>query len=633
MYEDDTIRLFGVANILKNKKNKSDNWDNDDIPDIKHQPLTGKYDHNFDALGSDFQRAHNYNFKNIDQPENTKTEVNDDTEKYTRFLNYTPSRYIQLEEDEYKPIGKYNEKADEYYIDNLQGKTLDDMVVSQMKLNAGAEDLSRDALRRQFADNIVGNTSRFEDLPEYFEEVSKTPKLFGKARVNKDEELQDYTMPENIKIEKPFKLDKRGNRLDGLGKNLKTPIKAITKNINMDGIGAHKTGKQQNTEDAKVSDKAEEKVDEYFDEKKNEALGKLYRNKENRKENRSNNAYLDMRNQRKALKRAFNKLRPAEREYVPEPTFENEPPVVTKSQKKGAETPEEAVKRLIANKNKNPEQFQQLLKTMEQLQQNNPEEFQKKFMQLARNLPKEFKMMYKYYQQQLQPNALVKNSRTKLNTLGNILTNKSKGIKRVAFEKLKSNAQENKEVTNVTSTPSKQKQTITNPDTAMKYIEKFFDAANDKQSPSGKSEKTDVASYMGSSKSDLDEIKVKKGYHHNTQAALEKHQQQKLEAGLPKYAISLEVVNQNYDGAKAGTLISDVVKKEVNYRTNKTFFPIREKITVEQATEKLKNEINKRTFTKGSTLTADALSQHNKGVGSPLLNKTSRNASKELSNF
>jgi hypothetical protein len=51
MYEDDTIRLFGVANILKNRKDKSDNWERDDIPDIKEQPLTGKYDHNFDALG------------------------------------------------------------------------------------------------------------------------------------------------------------------------------------------------------------------------------------------------------------------------------------------------------------------------------------------------------------------------------------------------------------------------------------------------------------------------------------------------------------------------------------------------------------------------------------------------------
>jgi hypothetical protein len=64
MYEDDTIRLFGVANILKNRKDKNDNWERDDIPDIKEQPLTGKYDHNFDALGSDFQRAHQYNFNN-----------------------------------------------------------------------------------------------------------------------------------------------------------------------------------------------------------------------------------------------------------------------------------------------------------------------------------------------------------------------------------------------------------------------------------------------------------------------------------------------------------------------------------------------------------------------------------------
>ena len=66
---------------------------------------------------------------------------------------------------------------------------------------------------------------------------------------------------------------------------------------------------------------------------------------------------------------------------------------------------------------------------------------------------------------------------------------------------------------------------------------------------------------------------------------------------------------------------------------NKAFFPIRENITVEQATSKLNDEIKRRTFTKGTALTADVLSQHNKGVGSPLINKTSRNASKELSNF
>jgi len=613
MYEDDTIRLFGVANILKNKKDKNDNWDNDDIPDIKHQPLTGKYDHNFDALGSDFQRAHQYNFNNVEQPENTKTDVNYDTDKYTRFLNYTPSKYIQLEEDEYKPIGKYNEKADEYYIDNLQGKTLDDMVIGKMKENAGANDLPKDAARRQFAENIVGNASRFEDLPEYFEEVSKTPRLRGTARRDKDEPQQDYT-PEKIIIGKPIKLGKNGLR----------PIKTINTTVNMDGLGARKSGQQQNAEDEAVSNKAEEKVDEYFNEKKDEALGKLYRNKENRKTDRANNAYLDERNRGRALKRAFNKLRPADREYIPEPTFENEPPIVTKAQKQGAETPEEAVKRLIANKNKNPEQFQQLLKTMEQLQQNNPKEFQKKFMQLARNLPKEFKMMYKYYQQQLQPNALVKNSKTKLNTLGNILTNKSKGIKRVAFEKLKNNVafeklknnQEIKEVTKNTSTPSQQKQTITNPDAAMKYIEKFFDVANEKQSPSGKSEKTDVASYMGSSsKSDLTNIKYPRGYSEGSIEARERVAQQKLEAGLPKYSISLEVVKKNYDGAKPETLISDVVKKEINTRTGKTFFALRDNITVKQATDKLDEEIKRRT--KGSTLTADVLSQHNKRATSP----------------
>jgi hypothetical protein len=65
MYEDDTIRLFGVANLLKNKKNDKDNWERDDIPDIKEQALTGKYDHNFDAPGSDFQRAHHYNQEHL----------------------------------------------------------------------------------------------------------------------------------------------------------------------------------------------------------------------------------------------------------------------------------------------------------------------------------------------------------------------------------------------------------------------------------------------------------------------------------------------------------------------------------------------------------------------------------------
>jgi len=154
MYEDDTIRLYGVADLLKNKKNNSNNWERDDIPDIKQQALTGKYDHNFDAPGSDFVRAHQYNFHNTEQPENTKTDVQYD-DKYTKFFNYTPSKYIQLEEEEYKPIGKYNEKADEYYIDKLQGKTLDDMVISKMKENAGADDLDPRAARERFAENLA----------------------------------------------------------------------------------------------------------------------------------------------------------------------------------------------------------------------------------------------------------------------------------------------------------------------------------------------------------------------------------------------------------------------------------------------------------------------------------------------
>lgn len=154
MYEDDTIRLFGVADLLKNKKNNSNNWERDDIPDVKPQALTGKYDHNFDAPGSDFVRAHQYNFHNTDQPENTKTDVKYD-DKYTKFFNYTPSKYVQLEEEEYKPIGKYNEKADEYYIDHLEGKTLNDMVVSKMKENAGADDLDPRAARERFAENLA----------------------------------------------------------------------------------------------------------------------------------------------------------------------------------------------------------------------------------------------------------------------------------------------------------------------------------------------------------------------------------------------------------------------------------------------------------------------------------------------
>jgi len=161
MWFDETPRLFSVAEILKKKKNKEDNYDRDDIPDVKKQELTGKYDTNFDALGSDFERAHNYNLNNIQQPENTKDEV-EYSDKYNNFFKYEPSSYVKLEEDEYKPFSKNDEKANEYYIDNLQGKTLDDLIISKMKENAGAEDLPRDAMRRKFANDLLN-----QELPSF----------------------------------------------------------------------------------------------------------------------------------------------------------------------------------------------------------------------------------------------------------------------------------------------------------------------------------------------------------------------------------------------------------------------------------------------------------------------------------
>lgn len=161
MWFDDTPRLFSVAEILKKKKNKEDNYEIDDFPDVKKQELTGKYDTNFDALGSDFERAHNYNLNNIQQPENTKSEV-EYSDKYSNFFKYEPSTYVKLEEDEYKPFSKYDEKANEYYIDNLKGKTLDDLIISKMKENAGAEDLPRDASRRKFAEDLMN-----QELPSF----------------------------------------------------------------------------------------------------------------------------------------------------------------------------------------------------------------------------------------------------------------------------------------------------------------------------------------------------------------------------------------------------------------------------------------------------------------------------------
>jgi hypothetical protein len=52
----------------------------------------------------------------------------------------------------------------------LKGKTLDDLVISKMKENAGAEDLPRDAMRRKFANDLLNQElpsfNSFESIPE-----------------------------------------------------------------------------------------------------------------------------------------------------------------------------------------------------------------------------------------------------------------------------------------------------------------------------------------------------------------------------------------------------------------------------------------------------------------------------------
>jgi hypothetical protein len=552
MYEDDTIRLFGVANILKNKKDKNDNWERDDMPDIKHQELTGKYDHNFDAPGSDFQRAHQYNFNNIEQPENTKTDVNYDKDKYTRFLNYTPSKYIQLEEDEYKPIGKYNEKADEYYIDNLQGKTLDDMVIGKMKENAGANDLPRDAARRQFVDDML-----------YVEEDigggEMVTKLFNGKPKTKGEIRQLGIMQEHEQNLENERLKRKEKTKISIERPL---FKKLGENIAKQGNQRRKEFYDNVVADAHYDEKQEEKAPY----KKAEGFEALFKNAARKRSQKDVFGLLDTQQEKKQLQEGMDKLQSNVRNQ--------------KVQRAKAHDEKEKIDAFNLNKNK--KQLSQGLQALS----NNAKRV--KFQKAPEN-KKTIELAQK--NKKIQPLQFTHNSPSQKPLKPPEITYKRGGKAKAVVEVL----------------PAPQ------------------------PSPT-KSVKTDVASYMGSSsKSDLDEIKVKKGYHPSTQAALENHQQQKLEAGLPKYAISLEVVNQNYDGAKAGTLISDVVKKEVNSRTGKTFFPIREKITVEQATKKLKDEINRRTFTKGATLTADALSQHNQGVGSPLLNKTSRGASKELS--
>ena len=68
-------RLFTVADILQKRKNKDDDYEFEDFPDTREQYATGKYDSNFDALGSEFERAHSYDLNNVKQPENTESDI------------------------------------------------------------------------------------------------------------------------------------------------------------------------------------------------------------------------------------------------------------------------------------------------------------------------------------------------------------------------------------------------------------------------------------------------------------------------------------------------------------------------------------------------------------------------------
>jgi len=577
MYEDDTIRLFGVANILKNKKDKSNNWENDDFPDIKSQELTGKYDHNFDAPGSDFQRAHQYNFNNADQPENTKTDNNYDTDKYTRFLNYTPSRYIQLEEDDYKPIGKYNEKADEYYIDNLQGKTLDDMIIGKMKENAGAIDLPKDAARRQFVDDMLfveedlggGNmvTKLFED---------GKPKTKGEIRNLGYKQEQEETLEKERKENKEKILIERPH-FNKMGEN-------IAKQSNQRRKQFYDNELAENHYDEKQEEKQEKMPQQGFD--------ALFKNAIKKRDEKDIFGQVDVVKEKGQLGKGLNQLKAN----------------VTKQKEEKAKAAEEQEKIDAFNQIKNKKQLSQGLQAFS----NNAKRV--KFQKAPEN-EKAVKLSQK---------------NKKINTI--TYSHNSPSQKPLKPPEPKSRNRKGKlrlqEILEAPQPKPSQQQA----EGALKILEKVF-KIDEKPSPSSKSEKTDIASYMGSEKSDLDKIKVKKGYHPSTQTALENHQQQKLEEGRPKYEISIEVVKRSYENKDPKELLSSVVKREVNERTGKTFFPIRDEITVEDAIAKLNSEVERRTFKKGSSLTLDTLAQHNKGVGSPLLNKTSRGASKELTNF
>ena len=178
MWFDETPRLFSIADILQKRSNKNENYsERDDIPEIKEQPLTGKYNHNCDALGSDFAKAHYYDFK-TDEKLLKNTEPIADISYFKNnksSFDYEPCEYVRWLKSQQSPFTKSDEKANEYFIDNLQGKTIDDLVISKMKENAKATDLPRDAARRQFAEGLIQDESR--DAANVVADVSSSDNL------------------------------------------------------------------------------------------------------------------------------------------------------------------------------------------------------------------------------------------------------------------------------------------------------------------------------------------------------------------------------------------------------------------------------------------------------------------------
>jgi hypothetical protein len=151
-----------------------------------------------------------------------------------------------------------------------------------------------------------------------------------------------------------------------------------------------------------------------------------------------------------------------------------------------------------------------------------------------------------------------------------------------------------------------------------------------------KTEKTDIASYMGkTANSDYDkegnDIPASRGNHINTLNALSQHASIKQQQNLPKYEASLNLLNQNY---KPNEEISADLKRQINKITNKSsYLKINEKVTYEEAKIKLEKEINSRK--PAQKLTASELTKHNKSnlkaPNSPLISKINNNSSRDLS--